>query len=78
MKRTTRYVSLTTVAECFEVEVHWVEQVYEFGLIDVVKQERDEPAIAAEQLQRVADVLRLFRQGVNLEGIALIMRVEEP
>ncbi len=77
MKHRTRFVSLVTVAECFQVEVRWIEQVYEFGLLGAGHQEDDQLSIAAEHLQRVADVLRLTRQGVNLEGIALILRLED-
>ena len=77
MTHTTRFVSLVTVAECFQVEVRWVEQVYEFGLLGTGRHEDQELSIAVEQLQRVADVLRLTRHGVNLEGIALILRAED-
>lgn len=77
MSQTHRYISLVAVAECFAVEVSVVEEIYEFGLLGRGRRENDELAIAAEHLQRVADVLRLARQGVNLEGIALLLRVND-
>ncbi len=72
-----RFVSLITVAECFAVEVRWVERVYEFGLLGTGRHEGETLQIRVEHLQRVADVLRLTRQGVNLEGIALILRASD-
>ncbi|MCA8943611.1 MAG: MerR family transcriptional regulator [Planctomycetes bacterium] len=77
MSSTTRFITLVAVAECFQVEVRVVREYYEFGLLGRGRHENDELAIATEQLQRVADILRLARQGVNLEGIALLLRAAD-
>lgn len=69
------YVTLEAVAECYRVEVSWVREVYEYGLLGSGESVRDTTAVAAEMLGRAADILRLHRQqGINLEGIARLLR----
>lgn len=69
------YLTLETVASCYEVEVEWVEEVYEHGLIGRGERVGDSTAVAAEMLDRVARILQLSRQlGINLEGIAALLR----
>jgi len=68
------YVTLETVAECYRVEVAWVREVYEYGLLGTGEPVRDTTAVAAEMLERAAVILRLHRQqGINLEGIARLL-----
>ena len=72
------YVRLTTVAECYELEVTWLEEVYALGLLGDGERYRRTIAIRARLLARVARIVQLhFHQGVNLEGVALLLGDEE-
>ena len=67
------YVTLRAAAECFAVEVAWVEEVHAHGLLGPAEPAEGELAIAARMLDRLADVLRFHRyHGLDLERIALI------
>ena len=69
-----QYVTLTQAAECYEVEVAWVREVYDYGLLGVGELFEEEPAIEAGMLDRLAEIQRLHnQQGVNLPGIAIIL-----
>ena len=69
-----RYLTLTVVAECYAVKVHWVREIYEFGLLGDGHEVEGEPAIATVMLERVAVIRRLQLQaGLNLAGIALLL-----
>lgn len=69
-----RYLTLSVVAECYAVEVRWVREVYEYGLLGSGRLEGGEPAIASVMLERVAVIRRLQLQaGLNLEGVALLL-----
>lgn len=73
-RREIRYVSLRTVAECYDVEIAWVEEVYEFGLLGEGQTIEGEAAITDDMLERVAEIRRLqIQHGVNLPGIAIIL-----
>jgi len=68
------YLTVETVARCFDVEVHWVEEVHALGLIGRGARAGDSLAIASVMLDRLAMILRLQRQqGVNLEGILVML-----
>ncbi len=68
-----KHLTAQAVAECFEVEVRWVEEVCAIGLLgDDVVVER-EITISVEKLDLVARIVRLHRQGVQLEGILWIL-----
>jgi hypothetical protein len=73
--RGERYLTLQDVAESFEIELAWVQEVYEFGLLGEGERVGGAVAIASRLLDRVAAIRRLNRvQGVNLAGIALILQ----
>ena len=75
--RGERYVTLPDVAATFEVELTWVQEVYDFGLLGPGEAVGDTVAIASRLLDRVAAIRRLNRvQGVNLPGIALILQTD--
>ncbi len=70
--RGDRYLTLTVVAECYEVELRWVRDVYDFGLLGEGRLEHGELAISTVMLERVAVIRRLQLQlGINLPGVAL-------
>ena len=81
-----RYVTLAGVAETYAVELTWIREVYDYGLLgegEAVPREQaagpgDDIAIAERLLDRVATIERLHRaHGVNLPGIALILELLE-
>jgi hypothetical protein len=56
------------------VDLEWLREVYEIGLLGPGETTSGEPTMAAVMLDRVAQVVRLHRQaGVNLEGIVLLL-----
>jgi hypothetical protein len=76
--RGERYVTLPDVAATFEVELTWVQEVYDFGLLGPGEAVGETIAIASRLLDRVAAIRRLNRvQGVNLAGIAVILPADE-
>ncbi|MFT4515529.1 MAG: hypothetical protein ACI91B_004244 [Planctomycetota bacterium] len=71
------HVSLSAVAGCYGVRVDWVEEVYELGLLGTGEQVADDVVISAEQLDRVAHIVRLhFYQGVNLSGVSMLLDID--
>ena len=76
--RGEHYVTLQDVAESFEFELSWVQEVYEFGLLGPGESVGGSIAIASRLLDRVAAIRRLNRVlGVNLAGVALILHEPE-
>ena len=68
------HLTLATVADCFAVEVAWVERVYALGLLGPGERVDGTVAVAAELLDRVAEVLRLSRyHGVALETVEIFL-----
>lgn len=73
--RGEHYVTLQDVAESFEFELTWVQEVYEFGLLGPGETVDGRIAIASRLLDRVAAIRRLNRVlGVNLAGVALVLQ----
>jgi chaperone modulatory protein CbpM len=72
------YLTLQDVAECYHVELAWVRDVVDFGLLGRCERTRGTLVVAASKLDRVADILRLQRQqGLNLAGVALLLGLDE-
>ena len=72
------YVTLQDVADSFEFELAWVQEVYEFGLLGPGETVGGSIAIASRLLDRVAAIRRLNRVlGVNLAGVAVILQEPE-
>ncbi len=61
------HVTLKAAADCFEVELDWVEQVFTLGLLGAGERLEGGVLIPAEALDRLAVVLRLWRY----HGVAL-------
>lgn len=72
------YVSLSTIAACYDVQLQWVEEVYEFGLLGTGESVGEQIAVAAVKLERMARIVRLhFHYGVNLTGLPGLLDPEE-
>jgi hypothetical protein len=70
------HLTLQTVAECYDVQVHWLEEVYDEGLL-AGEEFESRVAVAATELDRIARIVRLhFYEGVSLPGIASLLRYE--
>jgi hypothetical protein len=68
------YITLSSAAECYEIEVGWVQQVYDEGLLGEGAEVEGDLAIPATMLDRLAEIQRLQnQQGINLSGIAIIL-----
>lgn len=68
------YLTLETVAECYHIEISWVREVYDQGLLGEGANVRGSIAIAASMLDRFAEVQRLRRQtGLDLVAIAAML-----
>jgi len=68
------YLTLETVADCYRVEVEWLYEVYEMGLLGPGERVGSSTAIAASMLDRIGEILRLHRQqGINLAGIFMLL-----
>jgi hypothetical protein len=67
------WVTLEAAADCYEVEVTWVREVYELGLLGPGEQVGSSTAIAAMELDHLARALRLHRQqGLELTAIVAL------
>jgi hypothetical protein len=65
------YLTLETMATCYAVEVAWIEEVYEHGLLGRGEEIEGSIAVAAVMLDRFARILQLHRQqGINVAGIS--------
>lgn len=68
------FVTLESAAECYRVELRWVEEVYASGGLGLGERVGGSTAIAASELDRLAAVLRWHRHyGLDLEtALALL------
>jgi hypothetical protein len=72
------YVTLSSLADTYRVEVEWVREVYDYGLLGTGEHVDDDIAVTAAMLDRMAEVCRLHDLlGVNLPGIAIILDLLE-
>jgi hypothetical protein len=68
------HVSLSTVARCYAVEVTWIEEAYELGLLGVGELSGGSVLISVTQMDRIAQIVRLhFQQGVSLPGVWMLL-----
>jgi hypothetical protein len=68
------YLSLEIVAEIYQVEVLWLREVYEFGLLGRGVSAGTVIRIQAVQLDRVATIVRWHHNlGLDVEAIALAL-----
>ena len=68
------YLTLDLVAACYSVEIRWLEQVTELGLLSTAERVEGALAIAARELDRVARIVRWhFHQGIDLGVVAVLL-----
>lgn len=68
------YVALDVIAECYELSVVWVREVYDFGLLGHGEIREHETLVRAVALDRVARILRLRTiHGFELDVIAALL-----
>ena len=73
------YLTLETVADCYDCELAWVEQIFHLGLLGTGERVEGLVAIPSRMLERVAEVLRLCRyHGVDPSVVELLLVEEEP
>ena len=71
------YMTLEGVAECYQCELGWLREVYEFGLLGDGRRVDRSIAIELAMLDRVADVLRMtVYQGIDLAVVAVIFDLD--
>ena len=67
------HLSLQVVAECYRVEVVWLRDAFEIGLLEG-RREKDEIVIAAGMMDRVAEIVRLHvYYRLDLQAISLLL-----
>ncbi|MEZ4970669.1 MAG: chaperone modulator CbpM [Flavobacteriaceae bacterium] len=69
------YILITDFCESHHIETHFVLELYEYGLVDVVVKENMH-YLPIQQLPKAEKILRLHSDlDINLEGIAVITRL---
>jgi len=69
------YILITDFCTSHNIEIHFVMELYEFGLVDVVVKENAH-YLPIQQLPKAEKILRLHSDlDINLEGIAVITRL---
>ncbi|RAJ09037.1 chaperone modulator CbpM [Arenibacter echinorum] len=69
------YILITDFCTSHNIETHFVMELYEYGLVDVIVKE-DIHYIPIQQLPKAEKILRLHSDlDINLEGIAVITRL---
>jgi hypothetical protein len=69
------YILITDFCTSHNIETHFVMELYEFGLVDVVVKENVH-YLPMQQLPKAEKILRLHSDlDINLEGIAVITRL---
>ncbi len=71
------YITLESVAECFEFELNWVRRVCDLGLVGPTEPVAKTLAIPTRMLDRIAEIRRLELQyGFDLELIEIFLQTE--
>ena len=69
------YILITDFCTSHNIETHFVLELYEYGLVDVVVKENTH-YLPLQQLPKAEKILRLHSDlDINLEGIAVITRL---
>lgn len=69
------YILITDFCVSHHIETHFLMELYEYGLIDVVVKE-DVHYLPVQQLPQAEKILRLHADlDINLEGIAVITQL---
>jgi len=68
------YLTLDSVASLYRVETDLLAAICDLGLLESVERVEDSLALAAAELDRLAEILRLHVHfGVDLESVALLL-----
>jgi hypothetical protein len=68
------YLTLESISECYECEVTWLREAYEFGLLGGGRMHFGTIVLSVRVLDRVAEVIRLGRyQGLGFDAIFLML-----
>lgn len=68
------YLGLEVVAEIYEVQLVWLREAYEFGLLGSGVDSGPGLCVAAVEMDRIATIVRLHKVlGMELESIALAL-----
>jgi hypothetical protein len=68
------YLTLEAISECYECEVTWIHEAYEFGLLGGGRVYSGRVVLSVRVLDRVAQVVRLGRyQGLGFEAIFVLL-----
>ncbi|MFN2378162.1 MAG: hypothetical protein ABR538_16645 [Candidatus Binatia bacterium] len=68
------YLSLEAISQCYECEITWLREAYEFGLLGGGVLHEDTLLLHVTVLDRVAEVVRLSRyQGLGFEAIVVLL-----
>lgn len=68
------FVTLESAAECYRVEVRWVEEVHRLGLLGPAERVDGTLGLCARQLDRLAAILRWHRHhGLELEAVLRLL-----
>jgi len=69
------YILITDFCLSHNIETHFVMELYEFGLVDVVIKE-NVSYLPIKQLPKAEKIIRLYSDlNINLEGIAVITQL---
>jgi hypothetical protein len=72
------YLTLDTVADCYECTIEMVEHIYGLGLLGPGEQIEGRTAIATRMLERLAEILRLCHyQGIDPTVVELFLVDED-
>ncbi len=68
------YLSLEAISECYECEVAWLREAYDFGLLGGGRIVSGSLVLRVTVLDRVAEVVRLGRyQGIGFEAMLVLL-----
>ena len=68
------FVTFATAAECFRVELRFIEAVYATGLLGPGERIGDTIALAGADMDRLAEILRWHRHhGLDLEALTVLL-----
>lgn len=68
--REEAYVTLATIAECYECSEAWLQDIYEIGLLGTGETRDELTLVRVESMDRVAWILRLSTvHGLDLDVI---------
>lgn len=75
--RTTSYYSEEETAQYCRMEVQFIRQLYDAGIIEGIDVSGEERRFSEEDITQLRRIRRLYQDlGVNLEGIGIIMRLQ--